>query len=231
MIQINLLPQRYRQVESTPAKIGIALVAGLILVLGSLVALGFFYLAKNSLVSQVESLNTDISGAEKQIASLSKIESEWAKQEKRKDTVKKLFLSRLIMAPKLARLQELVPQEIQITQLAFATAAKRDKKGAATLERSITLDGLVRVPRNDEQFFQDKQRMAILSAFVKRLQGDDQFYAGCTGDIDYVKPVTKEFINEAFFFPGETEPAEEHPTPVFSFGIKAVSDSSEAAGK
>jgi hypothetical protein len=81
------------------------------------------------------------------------------------------------------------------------------------------------------QYYQDKQRMTILSAFVKALQNDQVFYSGCTGDIDYYKAVTKEYIDDLYFYPGETEPEEKKVVPVFSFGIKATSNFSEAGAK
>ncbi|RKY22846.1 MAG: hypothetical protein DRP90_00135 [Planctomycetota bacterium] len=226
MIEINLLPQRYRQVESTPLKIGVAVIVGIVLVLSSLFFVISYHIKTNNIQTEVSGIETELASWSRRVKELEHVELEWKVQQQRKDTVRKLFLSRVLLAPKLARLQQLVPSNIQIEAVSFQTKMKRSssrgRRGTTSIVRSLTLQGVARAPLGQKDpFYADDVRMNTITGFTAALEADPIFSAGMKGDVSLVKSINKENREDLFFYLGDEEPYKKAEVPVYTFAVQA----------
>jgi hypothetical protein len=231
MIEINLLPPRYRRMDSTPAKLGLAVIISIVLILVALTALGFYWMDYTRAVSELEAAAKQLESSKKAVAALEHVNKTWEMQQKRKETVVSLFKSRMLFAPRLARLQELTPQNIMISNLEFNTEVKKgDRKSAGGVVRTMKIAGTVRVPYAEAEAMlglvgqdgRDDERMKVLSNYVDTLQGDlDGFYKDCSGTIKYISPIVKSFVDDAYYYDGEPTPYRFLQVPVYTFSIAA----------
>lgn len=235
MIEINLLPPRYRRMDSTPAKLGLAVIFSIVIIAVSLVFLGFYWMDLNRVESELETAKTQLASTTKAVAALEYVNKIYDMQIKRKQTVVSLFKSRMLFAPRLARLQELTPKTIMVSAIEFNTEVKKgDRKSAGGVIRTMKISGTVRAPFVEAeagaafaglegQDGRDDERMKILSDYVKLLEGDvEVFYKDCAGTIKYVSPVVKSFVDDAYYYDGEPTPYRLLSIPVYTFAISAA---------
>lgn len=222
--------------DSTPAKLGLAVVISIVIISLALVALGFYWMDYSRLVSELESAKSSVESSKRAVASLEHVNKIWEMQDKRKKTVVSLFKSRMLFAPRLARLQELTPETIMVNSLEFNTEVKKgDRKSAGGVVRTMKISGTVRVPLvNEDEWIaglegqdgRDDERMRILSNYVDTLQGDtDAFYKDCAGTIKYISPIVKTFLDDAYYYDGEPTPYRFLKVPAYTFAISASAES------
>ena len=204
-----------------------AVVVGIVFVSAFLIFNVYFMIVVlESARTQSQNLTSDIATKATLIDSKKDIERVLAEQKSRADTVAKLFMSRMLVAPRLARLQDadFLPAMIQVTYLDYTTAARPSSRGkGSAIARVFKIDGFVRSPYSLDQDLRDDVRMQTLSDFVNKIENDKIFYDEFSGNVWYYKPIVREVKSETLYVQGKKDPLVSHSVPVYSFGLQAVS--------
>mgnify|MGYP006292925553 CR=1 FL=1 len=242
MIEINLLPQRYRQVDSTPARVGIAVVVSIIFLSAAAIALGFFIIHHQSTKQDLEAARQRNASLKNQHDSLKDIQKQYKELQNRKNTVVKLFRSRMLVAQRLARLQELVPENVMLESISLNTNIEQTRSGkgktTSKIVRQIDLNGIVRAEGTEIEYLEnlagqdgrDDERMTTIERFTDSLESDtDGFYKDCVGDIEFISAIVKGTKVVSSFFIGNPEPYKLDTVPVYTFSVRATAEFSEGS--
>jgi len=128
MIDINLLPQEYRQIEGTPKPRLVVTYVGVaaVLVLGAL--LGYYYLHHITALRVKEDLQTRKVDLEKKAKVFDDLQRQIARLKKRRDVVAKLWQKRIVWSRKLDELIDLVPKYVRVDRITLRTPEQQRGK-------------------------------------------------------------------------------------------------------